>query len=173
MADRLVQVTIDNLQFSPLERNIYDSLYRVAKSSFDVLNAKGLVGKQYTHILAMLMRYLRTFFVFSCDVNPGACRLRRAVLHPSLVLSEDEVESNAKGAEGSVDVNQLIKQFTAQEEDADEGENTAFMQNVLNTLASHSEECPICLDVMESPMLMPTCMHKWYAVHDRHTFRGS
>jgi DNA repair protein RAD5 len=53
----IAQVVVETLQFSPLERSIYDSLFRVAKSSFDDLNAKGLVGKRYTHILAMLMRF--------------------------------------------------------------------------------------------------------------------
>ena len=52
-----IQVVVETLQFSPLERSIYDSLFRVAKTNFDNLSAKGLVGKRYTHILAMLMRY--------------------------------------------------------------------------------------------------------------------
>lgn len=44
------------LEFSPLERKIYDSLYTDAKKDFENLNAKGLVSRNYTHILAMLMR---------------------------------------------------------------------------------------------------------------------
>ena len=44
------------LEFTPLERKIYDSLYSDAKKNFDRLSEKGLVGKNYTHILAMLMR---------------------------------------------------------------------------------------------------------------------
>ncbi len=47
---------MENLEFSPLERKIYDSLYVDAKKDFDRLNEKGLVSKNYTHILAMLMR---------------------------------------------------------------------------------------------------------------------
>lgn len=47
---------VENLEFSPLERKIYDSIYTSAKRNFEQLNAKGLVGKNYTHILAMLMR---------------------------------------------------------------------------------------------------------------------
>lgn len=39
-----------------MERKIYDSMYIDAKRNFDRLNAKGLVGRNYTHILAMLMR---------------------------------------------------------------------------------------------------------------------
>lgn len=55
------QVTIEHLEFSPLERRIYDSMYTDAKKHFEQLRAKGLVGKNYTHILAMLMRYKRIF----------------------------------------------------------------------------------------------------------------
>lgn len=47
---------VENLEFSPLERKIYDSLYTDAKKNFDRLNEKGLVSRNYTHILAMLMR---------------------------------------------------------------------------------------------------------------------
>lgn len=50
------EVIIDTLQFTPAEQKIYDSIYNAAKRNFDQLNAKGLVGKNYTHILAMLMR---------------------------------------------------------------------------------------------------------------------
>lgn len=48
--------TIETLHFSTAEQKIYDSIFGNAKRSFDQLNAKGLVGKNYTHILAMLMR---------------------------------------------------------------------------------------------------------------------
>jgi DNA repair protein RAD5 len=47
---------VEMLEFSPLERRIYDSIYISAKRNFEQLSAKGLVGKNYTHILAMLMR---------------------------------------------------------------------------------------------------------------------
>lgn len=50
------EISIEILPFSTAERKIYDSIYDTAKRSFDQLNAKGLVGKNYTHILAMLMR---------------------------------------------------------------------------------------------------------------------
>lgn len=52
----LVQVVVEHLEFSPLERKIYDQIYITAKRRFERLNAKGLVSRNYTHILAMLMR---------------------------------------------------------------------------------------------------------------------
>jgi hypothetical protein len=53
-----LEVTIARLQFSDTERKIYDSVYVEAKKKFQQLNAKGLVSKNYTHILAMLMRFV-------------------------------------------------------------------------------------------------------------------
>lgn len=50
------QVTVEYLEFSSLERKIYNSLFNSAKRDFERLDAKGLIGKNYTHILAMLMR---------------------------------------------------------------------------------------------------------------------
>ena len=47
---------VEELDFSPLERKIYDSIYFSAKRDFEQLEAKGLVSRNYTHILAMLMR---------------------------------------------------------------------------------------------------------------------
>jgi len=40
-----------------MERKIYDSIYAEAKRDYEQLNARGLVSRNYTHILAMLMRY--------------------------------------------------------------------------------------------------------------------
>ncbi|KAF8899229.1 DNA repair protein RAD5 [Infundibulicybe gibba] len=132
------EVTVENLEFSPLERKIYDSIYLSAKRSFEQLNAKGLVSKNYTHILAMIMR------------------LRRAVLHPSLVLTSDNNQSEIKS--DTVDLNELIKRFTGSDEG---GSKNAFAEDVVLKLASEEvSECPICMDVMDAPMILPECMHK-------------
>jgi DNA repair protein RAD5 len=47
---------VEELEFSPLERKIYDQIYHDAKTQFTKLDAKGLVGKNFSNILAMLMR---------------------------------------------------------------------------------------------------------------------
>ncbi|KZT08557.1 uncharacterized protein LAESUDRAFT_648872 [Laetiporus sulphureus 93-53] len=134
------EVTIESLEFSPLERKIYDSLYVNAKKDFDRLNEKGLVSRNYTHILAMLMR------------------LRRAVLHPNLVLSGPEDLKTEHGDSG-IDVNALIKRFE-EGGDADRGAN-AFAEDVLANLGKDNErECPICFDVMETPTILPRCLHQ-------------
>jgi DNA repair protein RAD5 len=51
---------VEELDFSPLEREIYDSIYLSAKRNFEQLESKGLVGKNYSHILAMLMKQVPT-----------------------------------------------------------------------------------------------------------------
>lgn len=63
-ADRCLQVAVDYLEFSDLERKIYDSIYDEVKSNFDRLNARGLIGKNYTHILAMIMKYVNDVIAF-------------------------------------------------------------------------------------------------------------
>ncbi|KAJ3556710.1 hypothetical protein NM688_g1873 [Phlebia brevispora] len=135
------EVTIENLEFSPLERKIYDSLYIDAKKKFQTLSAKGIVNKNYTSILALLMR------------------LRRAVLHPSLVLSTlgDEKIDSSHGQ--YVDINEMIQSFA--DADGSDGTSNAYLSEVLTHLGQEDgEECPICFDVMQSPMILPGCMHK-------------
>ncbi|EMD42287.1 hypothetical protein CERSUDRAFT_79878 [Gelatoporia subvermispora B] len=134
------EVTVEKLEFSPLERKIYDSLYTNAKRDFDQLNEKGLVGRNYTHILAMLMR------------------LRRAVLHPNLVMSRDDGGSREPSV-GLIDVNDLIERFSKGE--GTNGDANKFAEQVLANLGDDDEtECPICFDVMSEPMLIPQCAHK-------------
>ncbi|OJA20678.1 HLTF/DNA helicase [Rhizopogon vesiculosus] len=138
------EVTVDTLQFTSAEQKIYDSIYNAAKRNFDQLNAKGLVGKNYTHILAMLMR------------------LRRAVLHPDLVAdTSDESETKPSGhsKDGAIDVDVLMNDIS--EHDLPSGSKVAYAESVLANLdTSDDAECPICLDVMQVPSIIPTCMHQ-------------
>ncbi|RDX51210.1 hypothetical protein OH76DRAFT_1347561 [Lentinus brumalis] len=136
------EIKIEKLEFSPLERKIYDSLYSDAKKDFEHLTEKGLVSRNYTHILAMLMR------------------LRRAVLHPNLVLSSNEgVAPKAASGNGVIDVKDLIQKFSEGENAV--GDNKVYAEGVLANLAQEENaECPICFDVMETPAILPDCMHQ-------------
>ena len=60
------QVVVESLTFSPIERKFYDSIYEEVKEDFERLDARGLVGKNYTHILAMLMRHVIFIYFLSC-----------------------------------------------------------------------------------------------------------
>ncbi|KAH9910501.1 SNF2 family N-terminal domain-containing protein, partial [Epithele typhae] len=136
------EIKVERLDFSPLERKIYDSLYSDAKKDFENLNEKGLVSRNYTHILAMLMR------------------LRRAVLHPNLVLSSSERgSSKAPAGSGTIDVEELIEKFGQGENSV--GDSKVYAEGVLANLGQEGDaECPICFDVMETPVILPECMHQ-------------
>ncbi|KAJ7640954.1 DNA repair protein RAD5 [Roridomyces roridus] len=138
------EVTIEYLEFTPMERKIYASLFNSAKRDFQRLDAKGLVGKNYTHILAMLMR------------------LRRAVLHPHLVLSADD-ERTLPDSDGSLNVNEMIERFANDDDEEGSSNGNVFAQKALENLDldEADSECPICTDVMASPMLVPECMHRF------------
>ncbi|KAF8204424.1 DNA repair protein RAD5 [Mycena galopus ATCC 62051] len=138
------EVIVEYLEFSSLERKIYNSLFNSAKRDFQKLDAKGLVGKNYTHILAMLMRCTAARCASS---KPCALFLRRTF--------------SPEDAEGTVDVNELIKRF-ANDGQEGEGGGNVFAQNAINDLQidEADAECPICMDVMQCPMIIPQCMHR-------------
>ncbi|KAG0707588.1 SNF2 family N-terminal domain-containing protein [Suillus ampliporus] len=138
------EVTVDTLHFTPTEQKLYDSIYNAAKRNFDQLNAKGLVGKNYTHILAMIMR------------------LRRAVLHPDLVTdASDGTETKPFGdsKDGAIDVDALMNDIS--KNDLSSGSKVTYAESVLASLDTSSDaECPICFDVMQTPSIIPPCMHQ-------------
>jgi DNA repair protein RAD5 len=138
------EVTVDTLLFTPAEQKIYDSIYNAAKRNFDQLNARGLVGKNYTHILAMIMR------------------LRRAVLHPDLVTDTgDGTEAEPFGhfKDGAIDVDTLMDDISVH--DMSSSSKAVYAESVLANLdMSNDAECPICLDVMQAPSIIPPCMHQ-------------
>ncbi|EKM83939.1 hypothetical protein AGABI1DRAFT_67033 [Agaricus bisporus var. burnettii JB137-S8] len=137
------EITIEALEFSSLEKKIYDSIWLKVKRNFDQLEAKGLVGKNYTHILAMLMK------------------LRRAVLHPDLVLEKEDSNgsSNAQPLDNpAINLEDLVKNLTS---NSNGGSNVAFAEGVLANLADEDiTECPICFDVMEVPTMILGCAHQ-------------
>lgn len=84
--------------------------------------------------------------------------LRRAVLHPNLVLLPAD-DSDRPRASGQIDVDMLIKRFS--EEGSGENSKNAFATEVLLNLGEDNRECPICFDVMQTPMIIPECLHQW------------
>ncbi|KAG8950664.1 DNA helicase rad5 [Tulasnella sp. 424] len=146
------EVKTETLEFSSAERKIYDSIYADAKHAYDAFNAGGAVGKNMSNILAMLMK------------------LRRAVLHPSLIRSrrlltedesEDEVmETDAQGKGKNINVDALIDQFSGAADGEETPESKTFAVEVLKDLKSiETQECPLCLDTVQEPVLVPDCHH--------------
>ena len=87
--------------------------------------------------------------------------LRRAVLHPNLVLASNEaVASKAPSSAAAINVNELIERFGKGENTA--GDSKVYAEGVLANLGQEENaECPICFDVMETPTILPDCMHQW------------
>lgn len=90
--------------------------------------------------------------------------MRRAVLHPSLVLStSDNKNSKAAATKSVVNVEDLVKRFVEGKQLDEEAPNV-FVEKVLSDLASDDcAECPICLDAMQFAVILPECLHQWYA----------
>ena len=89
------------------------------------------------------------------------CRLRRAVLHPHLVLSKDDADRlpSLAADNGAIDVDALEVALVG------ESHENAYTGNVLTNLAQmEGEECPICLDLTQIPMIIPPCMHQWWVI---------
>jgi len=90
----------------------------------------------------------------------------------------DELENSSTPASGTVKLEDLVKR----ESDGVtvSKTNTAFVEETLKSLNAESGtqrgggegrgECPLCLDMMEAPVLIPPCMHKWCA--DGHVHLG-
>ncbi|KAG8919048.1 DNA helicase rad5 [Tulasnella sp. 408] len=145
------EVKTETLEFSPAERKIYDSIYADAKHAYDAFNARGVIGKNMSNILALLMK------------------LRQAVLHPSLIrrrlrtdeeTEDDVMETNAQGDGKNIDVDALINEFSLGVEKEEVQESKAFAIGVLKDLGSiETQECPLCLDTVQDPVLVPECHH--------------
>ncbi len=85
-------------------------------------------------------------------------------MHPNLVLSSNEgVAPKAASGNGVIDVKDLIQKFSEGENAV--GDNKVYAEGVLANLAQEENaECPICFDVMETPAILPDCMHQWYVL---------
>lgn len=82
------------------------------------------------------------------------------MLHPDLVIDlKDQVKEPPSGSK-CVDIDTLIHDIT--ERQTSDASNLSFAKNMLSNLAtSETDECPICLDMMETVVIIPQCLHKW------------
>ena len=89
-------------------------------------------------------------------------RLRRAVLHPGLVSYDPDDDSpDPDSKDERINVKEVIKMIAENKEKSGEI-GDSFEESVLAGLCTDAEEeCPICMDVMNEPMLLPRCSHKW------------
>lgn len=121
------------------------------------MDAKGTVGKNWHSIFALLMRYAAILSI----LNPFLIiyRLRRAVLHPSLIAAKDE-EVKKVDRSGEIDVDELIKRYMNDGGESNDTGAPSFAHSNVEALKGNSEqECSICLEPMDPPVLIPLCMH--------------
>jgi hypothetical protein len=87
------------------------------------------------------------------------------VLHPSLIAkagTENEREDQAS-RDAEIDLQSLIAQFTSGETGVVDEAQANFAARVLDSLqVEDDQECPVCMEVMDPPVLAPKCMHKAY-----------
>jgi len=81
----------------------------------------------------------------------------------------EELENSLISDDGAIKLEDLVKH----ESDGIivSKTNTVFAEETLKSLHAGSgtqgdegearDECPLCLDMMETPVLIPPCMHKW------------
>ena len=62
--------------------------------------------------------------------------------------------------DSQLDVTDLIKRFA---EDGDASEPSRFAEQFIEGLTGDDNaDCPICFNEIETPMLIPKCMHQLY-----------
>ncbi|CBQ68225.1 related to RAD5-DNA helicase [Sporisorium reilianum SRZ2] len=176
-------IEVRELEFSELERRIYDNVYRRAYLQFATMRANGTVTRNFSVIFSVLMR------------------LRQAVCHPALVVKagkagkkvegggggegvvdEDDadivelgLDNGDQGTPGTEDLRELVAQFQSSSTDTDsDGSDAtasyskATVERLIREMHGDSAaaanggetECPICFeDPQVSPCYLPRCMH--------------
>jgi len=87
-------------------------------------------------------------------------RLRRAVLHPNLVLTPDDERALSPEGDGQVSIHELVERF-AKDGPSGEGQVNTFAEDFVVKLdVDDNADCPICFNEMEIPMVIPKCLHK-------------
>lgn len=77
-------------------------------------------------------------------------------------MDRDAEPTNKADVDGHIDVRDLIAQFMNGQGEG-EASNLEFATNSLSGLqAARDEECPICFEPMDPPMIVPSCMHNTF-----------
>jgi DNA repair protein RAD5 len=137
-------INIDHVELSKSEREVYDYIMLRAKRTFAANEAN--LMKAYTTIFAQILR------------------LRQSCCHPILTRNKnvvaDELEAGAaadmaNGLADDMDLDVLLEQFEAEEQDANKFGATALKQ--IQDEAEH--ECPICFEEPMNQQAVTSCWH--------------
>lgn len=146
-------VTIEEVELSEQEREIYDCIYTRAKRTYNDNVEAGTLLKSYSTIFAQLLR------------------LRQTCCHPILTRNKDIVADEeiaaatldaTNGLTDDMDLQELINRFTASTENAEtEDRSIKFTAHALRQIQTESSgECPICC---EEPMIDPAVTACWHS----------
>ena len=154
-------ITIEEVELSRAEREVYDFVFMRAKRAFNASLEAGTLLKSYTTIFAQILR------------------LRQSCCHPvltrnkAIVADEEDAAAaaaaeNADGFSDDMDLQGLIDRFTATTTSLEkEGVATIqdsslnFTTHVLRQIQTESSgECPICA---EEPMIDPAVTACWHS----------
>ncbi|KAF3483437.1 DNA repair protein rad5 [Arthroderma uncinatum] len=148
-------ITVEEVELSEQEREIYDVIFTRAKRTFNDNIAAGTLLKSYTTIFAQILR------------------LRQTCCHPILTRNQSIVAEEEDAAiaademnvlKDNMDLQELIDKFSAsmQAGDGEERDPTAnFTTHALKQIqAESSGECPIC---SEEPMINPAVTSCWHS----------
>lgn len=149
-------ITIEEVELSQQEREIYDHIYTRAKREFNDNVEAGTLLKSYSTIFAQILR------------------LRQTCCHPILTRNKAivaEEEDAAAAADmmnemrDDMDLQELIDRFTKSTESTDESKPedsmVRFTTHALRQIQTEaSGECPIC---SEEPMIVPSVTGCWHS----------
>jgi DNA repair protein RAD5 len=141
-------ITVDKIELSQDERDVYDHIYMRAKRVFSANAEAGTLLKSYTTIFAQILR------------------LRQSCCHPILTRKKDVVADEedaalasdlANGLADDMDLSSLIERFTSEgEQDVNK-----FGAHVLKQIQDEAgAECPIC---SEEPMIEQAVTGCWHS----------
>lgn len=146
------RVIIETVELSKQEREVYDHILMKAKRTFTSNVEAGTVMKAYTTIFAQILR------------------LRQSCCHPTLVrrkavvadeLEETDALNSNTSFSDDLDLQDLINQFTATEEEEGKTKNpNVYGVHVLKQISQEAEqECPICAEEKMVDMVVTGCFH--------------
>lgn len=85
------------------------------------------------------------------------------MLHPSLVQVMEDSEGAKDDSPDDVNIDALITKYTEGADGGDTGPSAVFAEGVLGRLQeADRQECAVCFDLMELPVLVPDCLHAWW-----------
>lgn len=148
-------ITIEEVELTDQEREIYDHIYTRAKREFtDNVNA-GTLLKSFTTLFAQILRLRQ------CCCHPVLTR------NKAIVADEEDAATaaEANGLKDDMDLQELINRFTTATEKAESDEwqdsMSKFTAYALRQIQTESSgECPIC---SEEPMMDPAVTACWHS----------